>query len=227
MSSACSSVLTQARSAAYIGCSGSMASGMPTLARVLERRGDAVAHLRARQADVLVTPACRRARPAGRRPPAPGTAAPSVRPRRRRGGCRRARRAGRPRRRPGTCRRGSSPRARGRRPATCLAMRVEAGRVRPGRARARWRGCRARAQASMMRAAACQLLAHVAVLIESSAMVAARSRASAAIAVQRQHAHACARRASSGSRSRPARSARRNSSARCSDASARSAGRRP
>ncbi len=50
---ACSIVFTHARSAAYIGCSGSIASGMPARARVAEQLADAVAHHFARAGEIL------------------------------------------------------------------------------------------------------------------------------------------------------------------------------
>ena len=84
MSSACFSVFTQARSAAYIGCSGSIASGTP-LARACGRIAamPSATMSRARR-DVAASPA------AGRRPPAPGNRRRALRPRRWRAGCRRS-----------------------------------------------------------------------------------------------------------------------------------------
>ena len=64
----------QARSAAYIGCSGSMASGMPGLPRVLEQCGDAVAAPAPARRRCPSRPGARLCPPAGRRPPAPGRA---------------------------------------------------------------------------------------------------------------------------------------------------------
>ena len=84
-------VFTQARSAAYIGCSGSIASGMPACLRIGQQA----------RASASVTCACAARYPlmarcpaaniaAGRRPPAPDKASRAPRPRRWRGDCRRA-----------------------------------------------------------------------------------------------------------------------------------------
>ena len=108
-SSACSSVFTQARSAAYIGCSGSIASGMPAPRAYSSSSRDAVrAPARARRRGPWTAPS--RPRDCGRPPTtstrqgAPSAAASSTA--RRLSSRARARPA---RRRPGTCRRGSSP----------------------------------------------------------------------------------------------------------------------
>ena len=218
-SSACSSVLTQARSAAYIGCSGSIASGMPAA-----RAYSSVAAMPSRTSPRARGDVLGRAAPASApgRPPTTSTRqAASERLRLVDGAAVVVERGlrGRRHRSPGTCRRGSSRTAPGR------ASRTQPRRCARGRWRATWSRhgeiarMPCRAQASMMLSSV-PAPRRVAVLIESQRWSAEKSRiaapASGGDAVQRQQlAHARAPRARARS-SRPARSARRKTSAKCS-----------
>ena len=160
--------------------------------------------------------ACRRARPAASRPPAPGMARRACRPRRRRGGCRPAPRQGPPHRRPERSRRGSSPTARRRfRAAAGPPLQADRGHlVAPRRDRAD-----AAPRALVDDAIEPPLLAHRGGVDREPLWLCEKSRIARRIsrdAVQRRARASCAPRARSGRRSSPARSARRNSSARCS-----------
>ena len=138
---ACAIVFTHARSAAYIGCSGSIASGMPagraysssspmpsrTISRAPGRSFDAdaaVAILRQAADDEHEAARAERQRLVDGAPVVVERGA--------------AARRGRP---PGTCRRGSSRTRRGRRRG-CAAPSPSGRPPPPGRARARCRGCR-------------------------------------------------------------------------------------
>ena len=175
-SSACSSVLTQARSAAYIGCSGSIASGMPAARAYSSSLGDAVvapsACARPSRSFDGAEPGQRAA--AGRRRPAPGRRCPAPPPRRPRAGCRRAP----PRGLRAVGREHAAAAVAGELEPGVLARLARRGRARPprpGRATARSRACRAgRRLRRCARRSPC--FRTVAVLMESRAW-SARSRA--------------------------------------------------